>query len=146
MDLEEARRRFAEARVGRLATVRPDGRPHVVPIVFVLEGETVWFAVDEKPKRHRRLQRLANLEADPRASVLVDAYEEDWRRLWWVRADGRARIVPAGPELERAVDLLAAKYPRYAERHPPGPAVAIAVDRWSWWPRDPSVRRAAQGT
>ncbi len=146
MGPDEARARFAEARVGRLATVRPDGAPHVVPIVFAREGETVWFAVDEKPKRHRRLQRLANLEADPRASVLVDAYDEDWRRLWWVRADGRARIVAAGPELERAVDLLAAKYPRYAERRPPGPAVAIAVERWSWWPRDPSVGGGAYGT
>ncbi|HXF73865.1 MAG TPA: TIGR03668 family PPOX class F420-dependent oxidoreductase [Actinomycetota bacterium] len=139
MDLEEARRRFAEARVGRLATVRPEGGPHVVPVVFALDGGTVWFAVDEKPKRHRRLQRLANLEADPRASVLVDAYDEDWRRLWWVRADGRARIVPTGPDLERAIELLARKYPPYAERRPPGPAVAIEVDRWAWWPRDPST-------
>jgi len=138
VDLEEARRRFAGARVARLATVRPDGAPHAVPVVFVLEGGTVWFVVDRKPKRHRRLQRLANLEADPRASVLVDAYDEDWRRLWWVRADGRARIVASGRELERAIDLLAAKYPPYAERRPPGPAVAIEVARWSWWPRDPA--------
>jgi PPOX class probable F420-dependent enzyme len=144
VDLEEARRRFSEGRVARLATVRPDGAPHVVPIVFALERGTVWFVVDEKPKRHRRLQRLANLEADPRASVLVDAYDEDWRRLWWVRADGLGRLVPAGPELERAIDLLAAKYPAYAERRPRGPAVAMAVQRWSWWPRDRSAE--ATGT
>jgi PPOX class probable F420-dependent enzyme len=139
VDLEEARRRFSEARVARLATVRPGGAPHVVPVVFAVDGDTVWFVVDEKPKRHRRLQRLANLEADPRASLLVDAYHEDWRRLWWVRADGLGRVVAAGPELDRAIDLLAAKYRPYAERRPRGPAVAIEVGRWSWWPRDASA-------
>jgi PPOX class probable F420-dependent enzyme len=133
MNEAEARALFAAARVARLATVRPDGAPHVVPVVFVLEGDTVWLAVDEKPKRHRRLQRLANIRAEPRVSLLVDEYEEDWTRLWWVRADGRARIVDEGPELDRAVSLLLRKYPQERLQPPRGPALAVKVERWRGW-------------
>ena len=104
----------ASARVARLATVDPEGRPHVVPICFVLDGDTLYTAVDEKPKRTRLLKRLANIEANPRVEVLIDHYEDDWSRLWWVRLRGSARIV----EDPRAVDLLAAKYPQYRERRP----------------------------
>jgi PPOX class probable F420-dependent enzyme len=68
------RERFAEARVAHLATVRPDGAPHLVPIVFALEDDRVYTAIDDKPKRTRELQRLANIAADPRVSVLVDSY------------------------------------------------------------------------
>ena len=95
------RARAAAARVGHLATVTPDGRPHVVACCFALEGDRVWTAVDAKPKATPRLQRLANLRAHPRASLLVDHYEEDWTRLWWVRIDGPARIHDDGPERER---------------------------------------------
>jgi PPOX class probable F420-dependent enzyme len=102
-------------------------------VVFVLEGDTVWLAVDEKPKRHRRLQRLANIRAEPRVSLLVDEYEEDWTRLWWVRADGRARIVDEGPELDRAVSLLLRKYPQERPQPPRGPALAVKVERWLGW-------------
>ena len=90
-----ARERFASARVARLATTGPDG-PHIVPIVFALAGDTIYHAVDHKPKRTTALKRLANLRADPRASVLADAYDEDWTRLWWARADGVARILAPG--------------------------------------------------
>jgi PPOX class probable F420-dependent enzyme len=133
VDEREARSRFAAARVARLATVRPDGSPHLVPIVFALDGSTVVFAVDDKPKATRELQRLANIRADPRVSVLVDHYDEDWPAVWWVRADGRARVVDAGPALERVVALLAEKYPQYAASPPPGPAVLIDVEAWRWW-------------
>ena len=119
MDDDEARERFASARVARLASVRPDGAPHVVPVVFVLDGDTIWLVIDEKPKRHRRLQRLTNIAEEPRVSLLVDAYEEDWTRLWWVRADGRARLVDDGPEFERAVRLLTERYEQERERPPP---------------------------
>ncbi|HSJ51191.1 MAG TPA: pyridoxamine 5'-phosphate oxidase family protein, partial [Actinomycetota bacterium] len=85
MDERQARTRFADSRVARLATVRPDGSPHVVPLVFALEGDVVWLIIDEKPKRDRALQRLRNVRHDPRVSLLVDRYDEDWRRLWWVR-------------------------------------------------------------
>ena len=87
------RRRFASTPVARLATVRPDGRPHVVPVVFVLVGDVVYTAIDAKPKKSSRLQRLVNLSAEPRCSLLVDHYEDDWSRLWWVRADGEAAVV-----------------------------------------------------
>lgn len=106
------RRRVVEARVGRLATVRPDGMPHVVPIVFALEGDTLFTAVDEKPKRTPRLQRLRNIAANPAVEVLVDHYEEDWDRLWWVRVTGTARVVDHGPDHDRGSRLLEEKYPQ----------------------------------
>ena len=133
MDEREARSRFSAGRVARLATVRPDGSPHLVPIVFALDSSTVVFAVDDKPKATRELQRLANIRADPRVSVLVDHYDEDWTALWWVRADGRARVVDAGPALARALALLEQKYQQYAASPPPGPAVLIDVETWRWW-------------
>lgn len=133
MDEREARSRFSAGRVARLATVRPDGSPHLVPVVFALDGSTVVFAVDDKPKGTRELRRLANVRADPRVSVLVDHYDEDWPALWWVRAEGRARVVDAGPALDRAVALLAEKYSQYAAGPPPGPAVLIDVETWRWW-------------
>jgi len=124
----------AAARVARLATVGRDGRPHVVPICFVLDGETLYTAVDEKPKRTRRLKRLENIEANPHVEVLIDHYEDDWSKLWWVRLRGTARIV----EDPRAVDLLVAKYPQYAERRPEGPVIAIYVEERSEWTSSPS--------
>jgi PPOX class probable F420-dependent enzyme len=127
----EARRRFAASPVARLATAAPDGRPHVVPIVFVLDGDTIYHGVDAKPKRHTDLRRLANLDANPLASVLVDHYEDDWNALWWVRADGTARDVnPDGAEGRRAVVLLAARFPRYRLN---GRLLGIDVTHWASW-------------
>ncbi len=133
MDEHEARSRFATGMVARLATVRPDGSPHVVPVVFALDGDTVVSAVDDKPKRTRELRRVANIRADPRVSLLVDHYDEEWPNVWWVRADGRARVVDGGPTLDRVVALLAAKYPQYAASPPAGPAVLVEVRTWRWW-------------
>jgi PPOX class probable F420-dependent enzyme len=124
---------FRIARVARLATVRPDGRPHVVPVTFAAEADAVWSAIDHKPKRTTRLQRLANIAANPAVSVIVDHYDEDWQTLWWVRADGTARIVEAGPERAEAVAHLQAKYAQYRQHPPTGPVIAIAVDRWATW-------------
>ncbi|HMI70126.1 MAG TPA: TIGR03668 family PPOX class F420-dependent oxidoreductase, partial [Solirubrobacteraceae bacterium] len=122
------------ARVGRLATVRPDGRPHVVVCCFAVEGDRVWTAVDEKPKRTGgRLQRLENVRANPHASLLVDHYEEDWERLWWVRVDGAAAVLEKGSEEERAIALLTARYPQYARARPGGPVIAIAIERITGW-------------
>jgi PPOX class probable F420-dependent enzyme len=125
-----ARERFASARVARLATTGEDG-PHLVPIVFAVVGETIFHAVDHKPKRTSALRRIANLRADPRCSVLADHYEDDWEQLWWVRADGRARILPAGHG--PALRALAERYAQYRERPPEGPVIAIDVSRWSDW-------------
>jgi PPOX class probable F420-dependent enzyme len=129
---DEARRRFASARVARLATAGADGRPLVVPIVFAVDGDTIYSAVDAKPKRTTRLRRLANVEANPQVSVLVDHYEDDWQRLWWVRADGRAEILDAS-EASKGIDLLAERYEQYVAERPAGPVMAIEVERWSGW-------------
>jgi PPOX class probable F420-dependent enzyme len=122
--------RVAAARVARLATVGPDGAPHLVPIVFALVDGVIYSAVDAKPKRHGRLQRLANITHEPRVSVLVDRYDDDWTALWWVRADGVARVLPSSPT---ALEALAAKYPQYRAAPPPGPFIAIEVGHWSSW-------------
>jgi PPOX class probable F420-dependent enzyme len=130
---EEMRERVAAARVGRLATVDAEGRPHVVPICFALDGETLYSAVDEKPKRSRRLKRLANIRGNPRVSVIVDHYEEDWSRLWWVRVDGKAEVLEEAAEVERALALLAAKYEQYRAEVPAGPAIAVRIETWRGW-------------
>ncbi len=122
------------APVARLATLDPHGRPHVVPICFALEGDTLYTAVDEKPKRTRELQRLRNIRANPQVEVLIDHYEDDWSRLWWVRLRGTARIV----DDRRAMELLAAKYPQYRERPPAGPVIAVAIEERAEWTASPS--------
>jgi PPOX class probable F420-dependent enzyme len=130
------RDRVQEARVGRLATVTADGRPHVVPCCFVLAGETVYSAVDAKPKTTLALRRLDNIRAHPTAALLVDHYADDWSALWWVRLDGDARVVADPGERARALGLLADKYPQYAHSPPPGEVLAVDVTAWRAWPRD----------
>jgi len=134
----EARRRFAVAPVARLATVDPQGHPHIVPIVFALARETVYSVVDAKPKRTTELRRLENIRSNPWASVLVDHYDDaDWSALWWVRADGTARVLElVEPEARAAAGLLADRHP---QQRPVGPVVAIDVKRWVSW----SARAAA---
>jgi len=129
---DEARARFAAARVARLATADAAGRPHLVPIAFAIAGETIYSVVDAKPKRTRALRRLANVRENPAVSLLVDHWDdEDWERLWWVRADGEGRVLdPGEPEAARAIGLLRERYPRqWAE----GPVLAVDVVRWSGW-------------
>jgi PPOX class probable F420-dependent enzyme len=133
MDPAEMRVRVRDARVGRLATLGADGRPHLVPICFALEGETLYSAVDEKPKRSKRLQRLENIRRHPEVTVLVDQYEEDWTRLWWVRLDGTATVHEAGPERERGLELLGAKYEQYRAGPPTGPVIAVRIESWRGW-------------
>ena len=128
------RARVRDARVGHLATVTADGRPHVVPCCFVLDGDVVFSAVDAKPKSTLALRRLDNIAAHPHASLLVDFYDDDWRRLWWVRVDGDARVVTDDTERTAAITRLAEKYRQYAETPPPGPVLAIDVDTWRAWP------------
>lgn len=125
--------RVAAARVARLGTLRRSGAPHLVPFSFVLAEEALYSAVDQKPKRTDRLARLANLAADPRVCVLIDHYEEDWSRLWWVRLDGRAQELPRGAEVERALELLKAKYSQYVADPPTGPVIRIDIDHWRGW-------------
>jgi PPOX class probable F420-dependent enzyme len=129
----EQRRRVAAARVARLATVGRDGAPHLVPVCFVLAGDTLYSAVDRKPKRTARLRRLENVRAQPRASVLVDGWDEDWTRLWWVRLDGEGRVLEDGAERERALALLGEKYAQYRDAPPGGPVLALDVRAWRAW-------------
>ena len=136
MSPAEARRRFAGARVARLATAGADGRPHIVPIVFVLaddgDGDRVYSVVDAKPKRTTALRRLVNVAENPAVSLLADHYAEDWRSLWWARADGVARILGEADTSEsaRAVELLHRRYP---QQRAVGAVLAVDVRRWSGW-------------
>jgi PPOX class probable F420-dependent enzyme len=129
----EATDRFAAAQVARLATVTPDGPPHVVPIVFAMAESTLYTAVDGKPKSTHRLRRLANIEANPRVSLVVDHYDDDWSQLWWVRADGIAAIHHNDSICERGYELLRAKYPQYQYVPLDGPMIAVDIDQWSSW-------------
>jgi PPOX class probable F420-dependent enzyme len=131
MDHDGARAALVGGRIGHLATVRADGRPHVVPCCYALVGDVLYSAVDAKPKRTRTLQRLVNVEANPRASLVVDHYDDgDWTQLWWVRVDGTATVVTDAAE---ALDALVSKYEQYESASPPGPVLALTIDRWRWW-------------
>jgi PPOX class probable F420-dependent enzyme len=134
---------FARAQVGRLATVDSDLRPNIVPICFVLESGTLYTAVDHKPKRSRSLKRLENIRGNPAASVLVDHFEADWTRLWWVVAEGRAEVLDGSAEAESAIDLLAAKYAQYRVARPDGPVIALRTATWRSWSAAPDVWSAA---
>lgn len=128
-----ARDRFAAAPVATLATVRPDGTPHVVPVVFAVDGDVVYTAVDAKRKTTQQLTRLTNIEAHPQVSLLVDRYSEDWSQLWWVRADGAGAVHRSGPVLAAGYTLLRHKYVQYERISLTGPVVAIQVRRWLSW-------------
>ena len=134
MDVGEARRRLAAARVGHLATVTVANRAHVVPCCFVLLADTVYSPVDAKPKSTLALRRLENIESNGAASLLVDHYEEDWDTLWWVRVDGTGRTVEEAVERDEAIDLLRAKYEQYRAVSIPGPVLAIDIEHWRTWP------------
>jgi len=129
----ELPQRVEQARVARLATVDARGRPHVVPICFVLAGDVLYSAVDRKPKRSPRLKRLDNIRANPGVTVLVDHYEDDWSRLWWVRLRGRGRVLETGEERKRALALLAVKYQQYRAQPPDDAVIAIDLDDWLEW-------------
>jgi PPOX class probable F420-dependent enzyme len=134
LSADEARKRFEAGMVAHIATVRPDGRPHLVPIVFATDGDRIYSAVDEKPKRSPELQRLENIRANPSVTLMVDRYEDDWKAVWWARADGTASVVEDGPERDRARELLVAKYREYREGvEVVGAAVVVTVSRWSGW-------------
>ena len=132
MDADECRRRFATAEHAYLATTGDDGRPHVVPVVFAVDGDRVVTAVDSKPKRTTQLRRLRNVAENPHVAFLVDVYDSDWDRLWWVRADATAVVVEADAAVW-AVDALQAKYSQYEAAPPGGPVLVADVCRWSGW-------------
>ena len=139
MDDLEARHRFANAHVARLATTRADGRPHIVPICFSLDGDRLVSVVDGKPKRSTDLLRLANVRAHDAVSLLVDHYDDDWTRLWWVRLDGMAEVVVAGSLYEDAIARLTTKYPQYETTPPTGSVLLITVTGVTAWEAAPRI-------
>jgi PPOX class probable F420-dependent enzyme len=130
---EEARTRLSGARVARLATAGSDGQPHLVPFTFAVDGDLIYTAVDHKPKKSVNLRRLRNIRENPRVALLADHYAEDWDMLWWVRVDGRARVIEDERGRQGPLDLLAGRYEQYRQRRPAGPVIVIAADRWSGW-------------
>lgn len=122
---------LAGARVGRLATADASGRPHAVPVVFVLRGGLIYTPIDAKPKRDpRRLRRLRNIAANERVCLLVDRYEEDWTALGFVLVEGRAGLLSGdapgqAEEYAAAAQLLREKYPQYGEVAVGGPERAM---------------------
>ena len=125
---------LAAAPVARLATSGADGALHLVPICFAVVGDRLVSAVDHKPKRHTRLQRLADITATGRASVLVDHYDDDWSQLWWIRVTGAAGVEPAGTDLDAAArQALVAKYEQYQDHPPAGPVWWLTLDTVGWW-------------
>ena len=133
MDPAEMRHRVSAARVGHLATAGADRRPHIVPICFALHDQTLYFAVDAKPKKTTNLKRLRNIAANPKVSLLIDHYEDDWDGLWWIRIDGQARVVTEEAEVERALQLLAERYVQYQAAKPAGPVVAVSIEAMTGW-------------
>jgi PPOX class probable F420-dependent enzyme len=121
-----------EARVARLGYLDADDRPRVLPVTFAVADGAVWSAIDEKPKRRPEPARVGYLRRRPEASLLVDRYDDDWTRLGWVQLLGRVEVV-AADSAPGAMDALAAKYPQYAERTPPGPLLRLAVERALHW-------------
>lgn len=126
-----------DAEVARLATRHPSGAVDLVPFVFAWmpggEFGSLVSAVDHKPKRSTRLQRLANIAADPAVTVLIDHYADDWTSLWWLRLRGDATELAPGAESDAAVDALVAKYHQYRERRPQGPVVRIGISELMGW-------------
>ena len=133
MDAATAFRLASGERVASLCTIGVDAAPHPVPCVFALDGDTVYSPVDAKPKRSRELQRLRNLERDPRAVLLIHHWDEDWNALWWVRLRGRGRVVTAPAELGVARSLLLDKYPQYRTPGELDPVIAVDVEDWQAW-------------
>lgn len=135
--LSARERRFIDTRrVARLATADANAAPHVVPVCFGLLDDVLYVTIDRKPKRDRArpLKRLSNIAGNPQAAVVFDRYDEDWRRLAWVMLRGRAEILEAGDEHDRAQSLLRSRYPQLAAMQIAGlPVIAIRVDRVTNW-------------
>jgi PPOX class probable F420-dependent enzyme len=134
LDVAEARSRFVRADVLRLATAAANGRPHVVPCTFAVDDlERIVIGIDNKPKSTTNLRRLANIEANPRVSMIVDHYAADWTQLWWARADGIATVERAGRELADHWDLLRRRYRQYEGQVLDGPVIVVEITAWAGW-------------
>ena len=135
----EARARFATVPVVRLGTADGQGRPHVVVVTFAVDGDTIYTAVDQKPKSGNTLKRLRNVGENPMVTMLADHYSDDWETLWWVRADGRAAILADQRQMTAPLRLLANRYWQYRQAPPTGPLLAVTVERWTGWTGAPAT-------
>ena len=134
MDAAEAQQRFVDSRHAVLATKRSDGGVDLVPVTFVVDGDSVFTLIDHKPKTTTALRRLRNISHDARVTLLAECYDDsDWSRLWWVRARGVASVVVDGPVRDAAAQLIAKKYAQYRHNEPTGAAISIEVAQWSGW-------------
>lgn len=134
MTTEQAQALFDQSRVAVLATVDPNLRPHLVPIVFVRVADRLYSAIDAKPKSSTALRRLSNIAANPHVSVLVERYEEDWSKLAWARADGAASLIERDDKAAIApIEALCARYPQYEKVAITGPVIAVEVERFTYW-------------
>jgi len=134
--LTEAQRRFLEqGRVGRLATADRGGMPHVVPVCYALGDDTLYIAIDEKPKRRAvPLKRERNIAENPQAAIVVDRYDEDWTRLGWVMLRGPCELLATGDEHDRAKALCRARYPQLRAMNLAGlPVIALRIARVASW-------------
>jgi PPOX class probable F420-dependent enzyme len=130
---------LATEQVARLATVSAEGAVRLVPICFAMVGDRLVGAVDHKPKRTTRLGRLDDIAATGTATVLVDHYEDDWDRLWWVRIRGAATVHRDDEPIATTTRLaLADKYPQYRQHPPTGPVYSLRLDECSWWRARPA--------
>jgi PPOX class probable F420-dependent enzyme len=131
--VSDAWSRVYDARVGRLATSGTSAAPDVVPCCFAIDELVAYSAVDDKPKRTQRLARLDAVDRTGWATLLVDSYQEDWQRLWWIRVRGPAAVVEDGEQHDRAVRLLLAKYPQYRTHRLEGPIILLRLLHWRTW-------------
>jgi PPOX class probable F420-dependent enzyme len=134
--LSEQHSRFlAGRRVGRLATADARGAPHVVPVCFAVNGDALYITIDQKPKGEARaLKRLRNIAENPAVAFIADRWDEDWSRLGWLMLRGRAEILDAGAEHDRAQELLRARYPQYrAMALDDLPVIALRIGRATSW-------------
>ena len=128
---------LSHARIGHLATASETGVPHVVPVCFAVHEGLVYSVLDLKPKRTAlmRLRRIKNIQANPRVSLVVDHYEEDWTQLWYILVSGRAELLIEGEERASAVPVLRAKYPQYRGMDiDQNPVIRISPERVVEWP------------
>jgi len=146
LDKSEALDRLRSARVARLATANASGQPHIVPVTFALRGRIVVTAVDHKPKTTGNLRRLRNIYENNQVSLLADEYDDrDWSRLWWVRADGAARIVEDAHERAEPLSWLLGKYEQYRDNPPVGPVIWIDIEVLRGWSYMGSIKPRADG-
>ena len=135
-------------RVAHLATADIHGAPHVIPICFAYDGQCFYSVLDRKPKRAAltMLKRVRNILSNPNAALVLDHYEEDWDRLWYVLVTGTAQLIQDGEEHQRAIRLLREKYPRYRDMDIDGnPVIKIAPTKITSWGKVPDAKYTARG-